>query len=220
MTLKGSYFYGLFGATIITSFGCAILAFGEPFLFFEHAFSDLGRIRTMDGSGNAKSFLIFAAGLSICTILMLILSIRYFSASPHSIRHRKLKGFFSALASIGILIAIFPHDIFHGLHVAGSAAMVGSLWMIANLHLDDIRFRGETRMAVAGHAVLQGTVVTYAMLYFIDSPLKQVAQKFAVMGLILVLSFVTNYLESHGRSRLIRASRDQSTPKPKYRKAG
>ena len=101
---------------------------------------------------------------------------------------------FSWVAALGFFIATFPHDIFSAQHTIGSAFMVGSLWFLAVFFLDDIRLSEGSGVAFRYHAVLQLTVVSYAIGYCIDSPIKQILQKIAVFGLSYVLLASTNVL--------------------------
>ena len=186
-----------FGFTVLFAvllFGLfwAALVFGEPFLFWVFPLSDLGATVTENGFENGRSVVIFASDMIACAVVMSVIGV--FFLRDRGVRHRSLRVTFSFTCALGFLIAAFPHDIFSAQHTFGSAFMVGSLWFHSVLFLEDIRFYRGRAASLRHHFVLQSTVLSYAVAYVLDAPIKQVLQKFAVLGLSVVLLSSTNAL--------------------------
>lgn len=154
-----------------------MLTYAEPFRFWEYPLSDLGATVTATGIRNGISILFFICAMLTSCLVMVLLS-------------RRFRGFRRALClscAAGFLISTFPHNICNPVHSLGAALMVGSLWGLSVSFLGTLRIRNSVSPFLLGHALLQGTILTYAVTFILDSPVKQVTQKLAVLGLLTVL---------------------------------
>ena len=68
--------------------------------------------------------------------------------------------------------------------------MIGSLWLLAVIHLHKLMRHIKKARIYLYHLILQGTVLPYAFLYAFGSPLRHLVQKFALAGLIISLKLV------------------------------
>jgi len=75
--------------------------------------------------------------------------------------------------------------------MVGAAIMVASLWALAGLFLFEARRFVPLEKFIVQQSILQVTVLTYATAYTYNLPIKNIAQKFAVLGLIIVLKVAT-----------------------------
>jgi len=207
----------LFGLTVLATFLCSILCYSERFVFFKYALSDLGGIYTVNGNKNIPSFSIFISGMFLCAVFMALICRRFIQGRDGGEKNRHVKTALSGLASAGFIIIMSPNDTMHAVHIAGGALMFFSLWMLTNVFLIDAARRKDRMTVVIGHLFLQSTVVTYALLYFINSPFRQTAQKAAVFGLILVLGFVTKRLSLPLQSIHIHTTGKRTSTHPEYR---
>ena len=66
----------------------------------------------------------------------------------------------------------------------------GTLWLFSIVSLDYIYHSGKKYRALLYSLILNGTVLPYAFMFFVKSPNMQIAQKIALLGLILVLKLV------------------------------
>jgi len=105
--------------------------------------------------------------------------------------HHQLKFALSLMGGTGCFVFIFPHNINDNIHMIGAALFVAAVWALGTLFLIESRKTGTRERTVLLQTILQGTVITYAVCYFTDLPIKNIAQKFAVIGLIIVLKSVT-----------------------------
>lgn len=177
---------------ILTGFGLGMLVFGEAFLFWEYPFSDLGATVTENGFPNRPSMIIFITTMIMGSIIFFVLA--FFFAFDKSIVGRGIRAVFCITGAVGMLIATFPHDLYNLQHSLGSGFFVGSLWALCLIFLIDLaRYRSKIDAARL-HLVLHTTVVSYAFLFLIDSPSKQVFQKFALVGLCVVPFITLNKL--------------------------
>jgi len=107
--------------------------------------------------------------------------------------HHQLKFALSLMGGTGCFVFIFPHNINDNIHMIGAALFVAAVWALGTLFLIESRKTGTRERTVLLQTILQGTVITYAVCYFTDLPIKNIVQKFAVFGLIIVLKSVTAY---------------------------
>ncbi|MBC8486692.1 MAG: hypothetical protein H8D45_11710 [Bacteroidetes bacterium] len=175
---------------IIGTFCLGMLTFGEPFLFWEYPFSDLGSTVTQNGMPNTYSCFILVLGMLLSGSLLWKISV-CFKEDP-AIIHYQLKRYLSISAGIGCFVFVFPHNINNDIHMIGAAIMVASFWAMAALLLREVRKHIPTEKFFLQQSILQGTVLTYAAAYTMNSPIKNIAQKFAVLGLMIVLKIATS----------------------------
>lgn len=167
----------LMGVTILVYF-FGVLTFGEKFSFRDHAFSYFGRITTPNGNSNTLCFLMFVMGILLSAWICFRIS--------HIMEHSRSHWLFW-LAGVGYVVMLIPCDLYNPGHMIGAALLFFSLWLFSTLHLLRLRTFSGWLKFIFYQLVLQGTVLSYAYLYFIDSPEKQIIQKIAIAGLVLVL---------------------------------
>jgi hypothetical membrane protein len=184
--------FRLLALTNLVFLSLAVAAFGERFSFLHLPFSDLGMPRTATGAPNYLSCVLFAVNMTICAVIMACFGRS--CARRATTPHRVPKAALAFLAAAGFLVGIFPHDRFHVLHLAGCAAMVGSLWFLGNLFSLELHRLGGRRSVLVVQAVLQCSVLPYAAMYFAGADGKQALQKIAIMGLFVALTAVTRAL--------------------------
>jgi hypothetical protein len=78
--------------------------------------------------------------------------------------------------------------------------MIGSLWTFTMLFLYEIRPAITARSYWIRQILFQGPILTYALLFFLDLPIKEAAQKIAIVGLyVALLSASTKAAKPAGR---------------------
>jgi len=101
------------------------------------------------------------------------------------------------LCGTGYILLITPCDLYNPLHALGGALVVGSLWFFTVCSLHDLYQKISKIRFFLYQLILQATVLPYAFLYAAGSPDKQLAQKFALAGLILALkATITEHLKT------------------------
>ncbi|HDP68871.1 MAG TPA: hypothetical protein ENN20_10305 [Candidatus Marinimicrobia bacterium] len=175
---------------VVGTFLFNILTYGGNFSFWYSAFSDLGSTTTPQGEPNLISCLIFVAGFMICGMVLVRIS-RLFNQA-RQIRHHRAKSQLCLLGSIGCFIFVFPHNINNDIHMIGAAMFVAALWALGTLILIESYNQLNKEQVLLLQAVLQITVLSYAITYFADLPVKNIAQKFATFGLLIVLKISTS----------------------------
>lgn len=80
--------------------------------------------------------------------------------------------------------------------------MVASLWALTGLFLFEARRFVPLEKFIVQQSILQVTVLTYAAAYAYDLPVKNIAQKFAVLGLMIVLKFATAKSKTYELSQI------------------
>ena len=169
----------------ILVFTLGMITYGERYQFWEDALSYLGGTKTLAGNPNILSWLIFSFGMILSGILCLY--IWFLLNGVDEMEHSKFKRYLFLVCGIGYFIMIMPHDINNSIHVIGAAIVFGMLWLYTVILLRELNHRIEHYKILIFHLILQGTVLPYAFLYFIDSPVQVQCQKFAVAGLMLAL---------------------------------
>lgn len=163
----------------------ALVLFREPFHFWRNAFSELGEAVTPQGRSNLPSRLVFSIGWFACGIAMAHISSRY--GKNRELRSSVFKRWLAMAGSIGFFVAIVPNDTNHILHSVGMGLVVAATYFFGMLFLLELRSSISTLTFYANMIFLQSTVLTYAVTFFIDSTIKQAAQKFCVLGLLIVV---------------------------------
>lgn len=170
---------------ILLVFILGLITYSEKFDFRADPLSVLGEIYPQKTNSNMLAFGIFLAGMLLCSLLSFSIS-------------QELKDFYGhnlfKIAGTGFFLLAFPSNHFNLLHSLGGALTVGSLWWFCVTILNDLFKRSGKIKIIIYHILLQGTVLPYAFLYFAGVSGRQAAQKFAVLGLILVLKFTTSEL--------------------------
>lgn len=174
------YFNYLMYVTLLV-FILGMLAYGQDFSFRDHAFSHLGRLHTQDGSNNILSLMIYGPGMLLSSLICYRLSSLIADRAGHNLMR---------MAAAGYLLLIVPCDLLRLVHSIGGGLVIGSLWLFALLGMYRLRSRAGNRKFLIQQLILQGSVLPYAFMYAMESPLCPVFQKFALAGLIISLKLV------------------------------
>lgn len=175
---------------IIGTFLLSSITYGGHFSFWDSAFSDLGSTTTPEGTSNLLSCIIFVTGIVICGCILFRVS-RLFQ-QDRQILHHRAKSQLGLLGSIGCFIFVFPHNINNNIHMIGAAMFVAAMWALGTLILIESYNQSKKEQVLLLQTVLQITVLSYAITYFADLPIKNIAQKFATFGLLIVLKIATS----------------------------
>lgn len=174
----------IFLANTILIFILGAITYGEKFHFWDYAYSYLGRVKTPGGNNNILSFIIYVTGCILNSIICFKIS--------NTITERLYKIFFKACGA-GYLLLMLPCDIINSIHSVGGALVVGSLCFFSVISINDIYRSGNKLKAILYFLLLNGTVLPYAYAHFVNAPWEQIAQKPAVLGLILTLKLVLTW---------------------------
>ena len=166
----------------------AILAYGEPFLFWQYPLSDLGATVTENGLPNAWSFVLFLLDMLISSSIMATYA--YQTRAQLITVHDRWQLLLGSGATVGFIITAYPPNLNDPIHIAGATLMVVSLWLLGILFLERYRKTSPGR-GLVGHLILHGPLFVYAALFFLGIPEKQIAQKFAFVSLLVILALVT-----------------------------
>ncbi len=176
-----SHLMNIFLANTIIIFILGALTYGEKFQFWDFAYSYLGMMKTPGGNVNTLSFIIYVAGCMLNSVICFKIS--------NNVTGQLNKIFFK-MCGAGYLLLMLPCDIINSIHSAGGALVVGSLWLFAVISISDIYHSGKKLRAVAYFVLLNGTILPYAFMHFGNSSYEQIAQKPALLGLIIVMKLV------------------------------
>lgn len=184
------YFLMLLAVNVIVG-RIAMAHYAEDFALLRDAISDLGATQTRRGGApNPVSPYIFGAQLFASAVIMLRFAhyLRREGADAASVDVR-----LAQLAAVGFLLMPAPHNepVYHTIHMVGAGFVIFSLWVYGMRYLWRCRLRGMVSGYRVGMTLLQGGVLTYALLFALGSPVKQVAQAAAVASVCLVLTGAT-----------------------------
>ena len=159
------------------------------FVLTRDALSDLGAAVTRTGLLNPRAPYVFVPQMLLSAGVLLRLASHITSTG---LRGHQARAPLARLAGAGFVLMIAPHDLplFHYVHLVGTALMFFALWRLSMWYLGSIR-RERPGLFAAGQLVLQSTVLTYAVLFFLDSPHKQTAQAAGLAGLAAALILST-----------------------------
>lgn len=184
---------------LFATFGVAILFYGEPFLFWEHAFSVLGDTVTTQGNPNRVSRLIFSIGMLIESGIFLRIRAHY--AGDHRFRNQVIKRWLALLGALGFLVSILPNNLFHAIHSLGVGTVVGVLYFFAMFFHFELRERLPQWQFLIDVILLQVVVFPYAIAFFANWESKQSYQKICLMGIFYVLLKAASLTENAFKPR-------------------
>lgn len=178
---------------IVVGLGAAILLYAEPFPFWRYPFSYLGRTVSESGAANLPALIAYTATMLTGGVVMLGCrqSYRAGAGGPY----QRAGALLALAAAIGFFASVAPSDLLPSMHNLASGMVFGALWLLGGVLLARAGQLHGRAVTVAGHLLLQGTVLPYAAWYFLAPPAPRV-QKAAVAALILVL-LVSSYLVRH-----------------------
>jgi len=168
-------------ASVLLTFLSGVLTYGEKFKLLEYAFSYIGMLRTPNGNPNTIAFLIFLTGNMFNSIICFKIKNLY---------DKKLDRLIFEICGIGFLMLMLPCDIINPVHSTGGAMVFGSLWIFSLCRIYEIYCSGKDFKAFIYFLLLNITILPYAYLYFINSPVQQIAQKPAIAGLLFTIKMV------------------------------
>jgi len=170
---------------IILMYFLAALYYADPFYFWQHALSELGTTRTLQGTPNLASALIVTTGMFI-TGRLLLEGARVYRYNA-SYTQRYLKSGLLYCASLGAFISISPTNLLYLVHTIGSALMIGGVFLLSILIIWDSRIYYSPTLVYMSMLILGGTVLAYAITYFSGFDIKQAVQKICLISLLFVL---------------------------------
>ena len=178
---------------IVVGLGLAIAHYADPFPFWQYPFSYLGRTVSEAGAANLTGQIAYTATMLTGGVVMLGCRRSYRTAT--GVPDARAGALLSLAAAVGFFASVAPSDLLPSVHNLGSGMVFGALWMLGGLLLARAGELHGRAVTVAGHLLLQGTVLPYAAWYLLAPPAPGV-QKAAVAALILVL-LVASYLTRH-----------------------
>jgi lipid-A-disaccharide synthase-like uncharacterized protein len=106
------------------------------------------------------------------------------------------------LCAAGFYLMPAPHNlpITHYLHMFGGPFIFFSLWVLTMIYLSEGKRHGMAGTFWLGMVILQSTVLSYALMFAIDSEVKQSAQGIGLCGLLTALIWSTQALAHAGNS--------------------
>lgn len=173
------YFY-LLVAEMMSTLVLAVVLYGEPFRFWEYAFSDLGSTATWGGKVNAPSRLVFTLGGLAASWIMLQVWAAY--TGETRFRNQRTKRNLGALGTVGYLFSSVPNSMHHVLHTAGVVMAVAALVLYTLLFFWELRENMPPWRMVLDAGALLTVVLAYALAFFADWPTKQEFQKVCILG--------------------------------------
>lgn len=171
------HYLGRLTAVQAALLSAAALAYPGDYSLSENALSDLGCWITPDGQCNQYAAALFATAMLTTAALLIAL----IHALPR--RQSRARVMFLSFSAAGAILILMPHTVQRIIHGIGAGLLIGGFWGYS-LCLSIRAWRAHHRVAaVTCQMVVQGAVLTYALLFAADSPGKQVAQKMATLGL-------------------------------------
>lgn len=177
-------FYLLFLVLALT-LGLAILFYPETFLFWQHAFSNLGDDVTINGYDNLLSRKVYTGGMILESFILFKISTHY--KAPANYRNRTVKRWLAVLGGFGFITSTLPNNRYHIPHSIGTGMVVGALYFFTMLILFELKGQITPWHFAADVALVQLAVFPYAAAFFLNLTNKQSLQKFCIMGLFFVL---------------------------------
>ena len=178
---------------IVVGLGMAIMLYADPFPFWGYPFSYLGRTVSESGGANQPALIAYTATMVTSGVVMLGCRGSYRMAA--GVPYQRVGALLALTAAIGFFASVAPSDLLPSVHNLGSGMVFGALWLLGGLLLLRAGQLQGRAVMLAGHLLLQGTVLPYAAWYFVAPPAASV-QKAAVTALILVL-LVGSHLTRH-----------------------
>ncbi len=180
---KYRVWFTLLLVVLVGGFFIASLAYNGRFNLLTDPFSRLGASITPEGDANRASMAIFIIDMVITAILFSCLAVIFFK--DKDVPFRGVRVLFSIVAALGACIATFPNNYFLVQHQLGAGFLVGSFWLHGILFIVDAGRVIQKAHALLLHLLLQTTILTYAYTFLVNAPVRDIVQKFAIVGLAL-----------------------------------
>lgn len=163
----------------------AAVAYPGTYSPTENALSDLGCWITPDGRWNYHGAALFTVAMVISAGLLVSLCGRLGRWAAERETHRALRLQITILlvSATGSVVITVPHTVHRLIHGIGAGLLIGGFWALGiSLCLE--LWRADRRVLAATYQLtIQAAVLTYALLFVLDHPGRQLAQKAAVLGL-------------------------------------
>ncbi len=161
------------------------------FFIWQDPLSDLGAFMTVNETVNVLPRLVFDAAMTVSGLLMLRICSSF--AAEELLRHRRVKQVMAFLCCVGFFMVLMPYDVNLLFHEIGASLVFGMMWGITVLFSVELKQASLTAESIFSQLVLQGTVLPYAYMFAARIPGEVVAQKFAVIGLMLSVWYTTRF---------------------------
>lgn len=192
--LKISRRFSIFVLCICLGLVLSVITYKGPFYFWQYQLSDLGEPLTENGIPNVLARIIFDTTMLTSGILMVtIFSLFSFDKSSS---HKTAKRVISLTSAAGFFLLILPYNFYEWWHITGGVFAFGMLWVFVVLRSIELNRSHHRLKAIISQAILQPTVVPYAVLFVLQQPAEIVAQKFAVLGLVVAVWLTTRASDS------------------------
>ncbi len=167
-------------------------------------FSYLGdSITVKEGNPNTISLVLFSIGCCLSGILMFIFANRI--GNEPGLKYSYYLKFLGFISGMGFILMIIPDNIGFFIHDLGAILSLGGIWVITSVLMLEVRHRTSTLLMIIMNLILHSTMTTYAILATIDVPIKNLFQKFGLVGLFIVTAWVIRVVS-------LRSSRDVRDP--------
>lgn len=187
--LKISRRFSVFVLCICLGLILSVITYKGRFLVWQYQLSDLGEPLTENGSPNVLARAIFDATMLTSGILMATIYSLFSSDKLSS--HRTAKRVISITSAGGFFLLILPYNFYEWLHIVGGVFAFGMFWAFVVLRSIELNHSQHRLKAIATQVILQPTVVPYAVLFVLQEPTEIIAQKFAVIGLVVAVWLTT-----------------------------
>lgn len=174
---------------ILVGLCIAMGTYQGKFLFWKSPVCSLGTIYANHKQFNIISLLFFDFTMMLSSYLMM--KVGYSFSSDIPFQHKRLKQILSFTCSIGFLLIIAPYTVLHTIHIIGGTFVIGPLWGLALLFSIEVRPHISTSAFLFYQLILQGSILSYAIMYSMGIPTDNAAQKFGIASLMIVLWFAT-----------------------------
>ena len=186
------YLFITLAATNILLLGLAIFKYAGVFNVLRDPLSYAGHTYTSDGAPNTISMYIYCADMILSSALMLVIAAKL----KNIFSYKNVLTILALTSTLGFFIAgLSPDDTRHPLHVAGSAAFIVSLWLMATFLLYRYKEKLGNFKTYFLQIILQLSIFTYGFAYFLDMDISNVLQKFAVFALFISLAISSKYIK-------------------------
>jgi hypothetical protein len=171
--------------SIIGTYGFGALFYADPFIFWEHALSELGTTVTLMGSPNLKAAVLVSLGM--LTTALVLLKLANIHRQTPILHYHTPKSLLLFTASAGALIGIFPNNLYHFTHSIGSAMLIGSIYILELILIEENNQYIGPINPILLTSLISLLVVFYTAAFFFNTPAKQPSQKLCLISLLLVL---------------------------------
>jgi hypothetical protein len=151
-------------------------------------FSYLGdSITVAEGNPNTVSLILFSTGCLISGILMFLFSSRI--GSETHLKNSFYIRFIGFISGMGFILMIIPDNIGFFIHDLGAILSLGGIWTITSILILEVRERTPVPILIIMNLILHSTMLAYTVLATIDLPVKNLFQKFGLIGLFVVTAW-------------------------------